>query len=66
MTELAGAVPRPDPAAVRAELDGLAAVLESHFTYEEKKLVAALNALDPTSASTADLLGLPLPTDPSG
>ncbi|GAA4567559.1 hypothetical protein GCM10023176_20030 [Micromonospora coerulea] len=28
---------------VRAELDGLAALLESHFTYEEKKLVAALN-----------------------
>jgi hemerythrin-like domain-containing protein len=30
---------------VRAELDGLTALLESHFTYEERKLVAALNAL---------------------
>ncbi|MET8339906.1 hemerythrin domain-containing protein [Streptosporangium canum] len=30
---------------VRAELDGLAALLESHFVYEEKQLVAALNAL---------------------
>ena len=29
----------------RTELDGLAALLESHFTYEEKRLVAALNAL---------------------
>jgi iron-sulfur cluster repair protein YtfE (RIC family) len=29
----------------RAELDGLAALLESHFTYEEKRLVAALNGL---------------------
>jgi hypothetical protein len=28
------------------ELAGLAALLESHFTYEERKLVAALNALD--------------------
>jgi hemerythrin-like domain-containing protein len=31
---------------VRAELDGLAALLESHFTYEERKIVAALNALN--------------------
>lgn len=30
---------------VRAELDGLAAVLETHFRYEENQLVAALNAL---------------------
>lgn len=29
----------------RAELDGLAALLESHFSYEERRLVAALNAL---------------------
>ncbi len=27
------------------ELDGLIALVESHFTYEEKKLVAALNTL---------------------
>jgi hypothetical protein len=32
--------PSPD------ELAGLEALLESHFTYEERKLVAALNALD--------------------
>jgi hemerythrin-like domain-containing protein len=39
----------PEPAeaqGVRAELDGLAALLESHFGYEEKRLFAALNALD--------------------
>ncbi|MBT2227016.1 hemerythrin domain-containing protein [Nonomuraea sp. NEAU-A123] len=35
-----------DPERVRAELDGLAALLESHFVYEEKRLVSALNALD--------------------
>jgi hemerythrin-like domain-containing protein len=30
---------------VRRELDGLAALLESHFVYEEKKIVSALNEL---------------------
>ena len=38
----------PDPSEaqrVRAELDGLAALLESHFAYEEKRLVSALNSL---------------------
>jgi hemerythrin-like domain-containing protein len=43
---------------VRAELDGLAALLESHFVYEEKKLVAALNSLDAQAATTEDLLGI--------
>ncbi|XVU23245.1 hemerythrin domain-containing protein [Actinoplanes sp. CA-054009] len=31
----------------REELDGLTAVLETHFIGEEKRLVALLNALDP-------------------
>jgi hypothetical protein len=31
---------------VRAELDGLSALLESHFVYEEKRIVSALNSLD--------------------
>ncbi|MET7462663.1 hemerythrin domain-containing protein [Nonomuraea sp. NPDC005501] len=30
---------------VRGELDGLAALVESHFTYEERKIVAALDTL---------------------
>lgn len=40
------------PADRRRELDTLAALLETHFTYEEKKLFDALNALttDPTDA----------------
>ncbi|MEV8630583.1 hemerythrin domain-containing protein [Streptosporangium sp. NPDC051023] len=55
-----GAEAEPDPGEarrVRAELDGLTALLESHFVYEEKKIVAALNALGapgpdaPTSGS---------------
>ncbi|MFD3524421.1 hemerythrin domain-containing protein [Streptomyces sp. NPDC058653] len=50
-----GIGPAPSPAEarrVRGELDGLVALVESHFTYEEKKLVDALNAL-----------GAPLPDD---
>ncbi|MET4922837.1 hemerythrin domain-containing protein [Streptomyces sp. PSRA5] len=45
---LDGISPVPDAAEarrVRGELGGLVALVESHFTYEEKKLVAALNAL---------------------
>jgi hemerythrin-like domain-containing protein len=43
-----GAAADGDPAEaqrLRAELNGLAAVLESHFVYEEKRLVSALNSL---------------------
>jgi hemerythrin-like domain-containing protein len=39
---------RPDPAEfgrMRTELDGLAALLENHLNYEEKKLVPILDAL---------------------
>ncbi|MFI6738650.1 hemerythrin domain-containing protein [Nonomuraea sp. NPDC050451] len=35
-----------DPVRVRGELDSLAALMETHFVYEEKRIVAALNALD--------------------
>jgi hemerythrin HHE cation binding domain-containing protein len=41
-------------ATIRMELDGLAAILETHFIGEEKRLVAVLNALE----SSADLPGL--------
>ena len=57
LRRLADLVRTPDAAAVHMELDGLAAVLESHFAYEERKLTAALNTLDP--ASDGDLLGTP-------
>ncbi|MEV1289267.1 hemerythrin domain-containing protein [Micromonospora sp. NPDC049679] len=39
----------PDPAAaarVRAELEGLSAIMETHFSYEEKKLISVLNSMD--------------------
>ncbi|WP_157249764.1 hemerythrin domain-containing protein [Nonomuraea typhae] len=35
-----------DPKAALAELDGLTAIMESHFAFEERKIVAALDALD--------------------
>jgi hypothetical protein len=31
---------------VRTELDSLAALMETHFTYEEKRIASALNALN--------------------
>ena len=43
---------------LQAELDGLAAILESHFRWEERRLVAALNELDQPGATAADLFGL--------
>ncbi|WP_262282333.1 hemerythrin domain-containing protein [Micromonospora sp. MA102] len=54
---LAGAA---DGRTVRAELDGLAALLESHFSYEERKLVAALNRL---GGDPVELLGVTPPGD---
>ena len=44
VSALAGAL---DTAGALAELDGLAALLESHFAWEEKRLAAVLNSLEP-------------------
>ncbi|MFI0486826.1 hemerythrin domain-containing protein [Actinomadura sp. 9N215] len=35
-----------DLTAVRRELDSLAVLMETHFVYEERRIVSALNALD--------------------
>ncbi|RCG32415.1 hemerythrin domain-containing protein [Sphaerisporangium album] len=40
-----GADPAAEARRVLGELDGLAAILESHFVYEERRIVDALNAL---------------------
>jgi hypothetical protein len=40
------AVP-PGPETLRRELDGLTAILESHFGFEERRLATALDALGP-------------------
>ncbi|MGW5419804.1 hemerythrin domain-containing protein [Streptomyces sp. NPDC003943] len=54
VTELAGtaaASPAPDLGAIGRELDGLAAIMESHFRYEERAIGAALDAVQPTIAT---------------
>jgi hypothetical protein len=43
-----------DPGALTRELDGLTAILESHFNYEERRIAQALDTLEP-SAWTADV-----------
>jgi hypothetical protein len=53
---------RPESGGARAarlvgELDGLSATLESHFTFEEHRIVQALGALR-TEAPAAELLGV--------
>lgn len=44
-----------EPTDRRRELDTLAALLETHFTYEEKKLLTALNALTDNEADSEHL-----------
>jgi hemerythrin-like domain-containing protein len=50
---LAAAAP---PDVLARQLDGLAAIMESHFRYEERQLLGPLAALD-LDASPRDLLG---------
>ena len=37
------------PGALVRELDGLTAILESHFSYEERRVAKALDALGPSA-----------------
>lgn len=61
LTELLGAIGHEPDAAeavrVRGELDGLAAILESHFSFEERRIVTALNSLPSDVVTLAGLLG---------
>ncbi len=50
--ELHGEQPVARVAALQQELDALAAVLETHFIGEEKRLVGVLNAVDPAEGLT--------------
>lgn len=45
---------RSGPGALMRELDGLTAILESHFSYEERRIAKALDILGP-QAWTADV-----------
>jgi hemerythrin-like domain-containing protein len=46
-----------DPARVRGEIDGLAAILESHFRWEERAIVAALDGLADPALGAEQLFG---------
>ncbi|MFJ6196244.1 hemerythrin domain-containing protein [Micromonospora sp. NPDC092111] len=62
--ELVAEPPTGDPAAterVRGELDGLGAILESHFGFEERRIVAALDALRAEAGDAEALFGLAPP-----
>ena len=50
--ELLASWPVSPPAALLRELDGLTAILESHFSFEERRIAQALNTLD---AGSVDL-----------
>ncbi|MCD0450250.1 hemerythrin domain-containing protein [Actinocorallia sp. API 0066] len=67
LTRLDALVAEADPAdaeRVRRELDGLAAIMESHFTYEERKITKALDDLEvPFEPVAFDLPTLPPPRD---
>jgi hypothetical protein len=47
LRDLLAARPAAEPAALQRELDGLTAILESHFSFEERRIAAALDALGP-------------------
>ena len=46
--------PRPDQDTLIRELDGLTAILDSHFGYEERRIAQAVDRLGP-GARTADI-----------
>lgn len=56
LRELLDAVTPENRDAVRRQIDGLSAILESHFRWEERSLADALNTLV-TEASTEELFG---------
>ncbi|MEV5988477.1 hemerythrin domain-containing protein [Streptomyces sp. NPDC052051] len=55
-----------DPIEIQREIDGLAALMETHFVYEEKRIVSALNALDIPAWRDTPPAFLRTDTPPSG
>jgi hemerythrin-like domain-containing protein len=55
--ELAAMAGPEDAGPAGGELDGLAAILESHFRWEERRISAALDTLDPAAHPAAELFG---------
>ena len=54
---LAGEAPDEAVESLHGELDGLSAILESHFSWEESRLIDALDRLEGISLPPAELLG---------
>jgi len=57
LTELLDSVEPDNADTVRRELDGLAAILESHFQWEERRLVRAFDELETGTRTSEELLG---------
>ncbi|MEV6072524.1 hemerythrin domain-containing protein [Nocardia sp. NPDC052001] len=57
MTTLLGDVTADNLTAVRNEITGLAAILESHFRWEERRITEALDQLSTTEFSGSELFG---------
>jgi Hemerythrin HHE cation binding domain len=47
-----------DPAAIARHLDGIEAIMESHFAFEERKLAGVLSAMTLDAEDPAEVLGL--------
>jgi len=53
------AAPGPDDLLrFERELDGVAAIMESHFSFEERRILDALDGLDPEAHTTVELFGI--------
>lgn len=57
MTTLLADVTADNLAAVRGEIAGLSAILESHFQWEERRITAALDELSPADHTGNELFG---------
>ncbi|WP_433527204.1 hemerythrin domain-containing protein [Nocardia pseudovaccinii] len=57
LTELLDSIGPDNADTVRRELDGLAAILESHFRWEERRLVQAFDELEMGTRTGEELLG---------
>ncbi|MEU3573669.1 hemerythrin domain-containing protein [Kitasatospora sp. NPDC036755] len=65
LAALAAATPGADLEAIGGELDGLAAIMDSHFGYEERALAAALDAGVPDDGWSEPVLRFTAPRSPA-
>ncbi|WP_433634521.1 hemerythrin domain-containing protein [Nocardia sp. CA-120079] len=63
LTELLDSIGPDNADTVRRELDGLAAILESHFHWEERRLVQAFDELEMGNRTGEELLGVTVAVD---